>query len=341
MTLTRIGYDQGALVDFYQEALDQLGAVCERTWFDHLQVVAEGTAARLWNAEGTFTEVDLQFSAPETTVPRDASVEVFPGCPLTFRLAELLRPEPIPLEQVVLGHRANSSPPALEVAGKLWHLQRPGASRWRCETAFTPAHHFSLVTLVRCEIQAIDQHWSLHRLALSLPDGELDDTLASELDFLEVAAAPPRPVIWPTLPTSTIKDLLTRALTLELESELKTIRTRQENQLSRELARVDDYFTTYAAEVNERAARRGKDSIKLKTAERLAAARAEHERRRADQVQRHAIRVIPYFDALLIVAEEAWQARVTEARAHEVQTRNALFVPRCRRWFIADASHES
>ena len=33
---------------------------------------------------------------------------------------------------------------------------------------------YSLIALARCDIQAIDQHWSLHRLALSLPGGERD-----------------------------------------------------------------------------------------------------------------------------------------------------------------------
>ena len=40
MKLSRLSPEPAALVDFYQEALDHLGAVCERTWFDRLQLVA-------------------------------------------------------------------------------------------------------------------------------------------------------------------------------------------------------------------------------------------------------------------------------------------------------------
>jgi hypothetical protein len=49
---------------------------------------------------------------------------------------------------------------------------------------FTASNHFSLVALVHCEIQAIDQHWSLHRLALSWPDGARGEALVGSLDFI-------------------------------------------------------------------------------------------------------------------------------------------------------------
>ena len=90
----RLPYASDALVDFYDEALTALGALCERTWHDRLEVVADGTSARLWNDAGDLHEVELWFPAPDDTAPREAAKEVFPGCPLTFRLAEALRPAP-------------------------------------------------------------------------------------------------------------------------------------------------------------------------------------------------------------------------------------------------------
>ena len=40
MKLERLPYAPDALVDFYDEALTALGALCERTWHDHLRAVA-------------------------------------------------------------------------------------------------------------------------------------------------------------------------------------------------------------------------------------------------------------------------------------------------------------
>jgi len=54
--------------------------------------VAEGRAATLWNPLGGLHEVELHFTPADTTSARDAAREVFPGCPLTFQLAEALRP---------------------------------------------------------------------------------------------------------------------------------------------------------------------------------------------------------------------------------------------------------
>jgi len=92
MKIDRIAYEPGLLLEFYQDGLGMLGALCERTWHDRLEIVAEGRPARLWNPEGSLHAVELQFSPAEATSARDASHEVFPGCPLTFLLAEALRP---------------------------------------------------------------------------------------------------------------------------------------------------------------------------------------------------------------------------------------------------------
>lgn len=334
MNLARLSHDPGALVDFYQEALEHLGAVCERTWFDRLQLVAEGRAARPWNDAGALHEAELWFPPPDNTAPRDAAREVFPGCPLTFRLAELLLPTTLTLDRAVLASGDRAQPPTADVAEKLWRTQWPDTGRWRQEAAFKPTHHFSLLALARCEIQAIDQHWSLHRLAIALPGGEPDDTLATALDFAELSPDTPADLAWPRCDAAQLSQWLGHALTETLGPELTTIRQRQENYLRRELERIDTYFTGYAQELSDRAARTHSDTVKLKTDERLAAAKAEHARRRADQVQRHEIRVLPRLDALLLLAEPAWQTTLTTAHHGETISHSAHFVPRCRRWFV-------
>lgn len=333
MKLARLSHDPAALVDFYQEALEHAGAVCERSWFDRLELVAEGRAAQLWNETGTLHETELHFVSPDTVAPRDAAREVFPGCPLTFRLAEMLLPKNLALERAVFVEDGRSQPPTADVAERLWRAQWPHDGRWRLESAFTPTHHFSLLALARCEIQAIDQHWSLHRLALALPDGERDESLAATLDFAELAAEPALTVSWPPCDPFRWAKLLEQALRQELAEELLSIRIRQENYLRRELDRVDDYFEGYAAELKQRAARRQSDHMKFKMEERLAAAQAEHSRRRQDQIQRHEIRILPRFDALLLLAEPAWQAVVAVTHHGQSRVQTAHFAPRARRWY--------
>ncbi|HYG25224.1 MAG TPA: hypothetical protein VEH04_20840 [Verrucomicrobiae bacterium] len=331
MKLARLPHEPAALVDFYQETLEHIGALCERTWFDRLEVVAEGRAARLWHADGSLHEEELHFPAPDSVAPRDASRDVFPGCPLTFQLTESLRPQPLPLERIVLAGDSAPRPPDVGVAEKLFRAQHAGVTRWRLESPFVPAHHFSLLALVRCEIQAIDQHWSLHRVAASLSDGIRDDALAQSFPFFRPARAEGA-IQWPAMDNAGLRTLLSAALAEEVAEDLNTIRVRQENHLRRELTRVDDYFVNYERELSERATRSRNENTKLKADERLAAARAEHQRRRADQVQRHEIRVLPHFDALLLVAEPAWRAAIALTRHAEAQSGPALFIPRARRW---------
>jgi len=122
-------------------------------------------------------------------------------------------------------------------------------------------------------------------------------------------------------------------LEAELAGQLQAIRARQESYLRRELDRIDDYFENYESELASRASRSASRSAKLKTTDRLAAAKAEHTRRRADQVAHHEIRVQPHLDALLLVSEPAWRGSLSLERARVQQTSEALFVPRARRWF--------
>ncbi len=332
MKLAKLAHDPPALLDFFQEGLERLGAICERSWHDRLQMIAEGRAARLWNPDGQLVETEIHFAARGDTAPREAAKEVFPGCPLTFHLAEALRETSLSLQRAILPPSDSGKPPAPDVAEKLWHAQMPGTTRWKMESPFRAAWHFSLLSLTRCEIQAIHQHWSLHRLAVSLPGGARDESLASSLDFCQLAVEPPEPVPWPKSDPAGWQQLLRAALVEELESDLEAIRHRQQNYLSRELDRIDDYFESYEKELTGRLKRPRAGQTRIKSEERLAAAKVEHERRRLDQVQRHEIRAIPHLDALLLVAEPAWQATIAVTRRKETQTIEAVFVPRARQW---------
>jgi hypothetical protein len=222
------------------------------------------------------------------------------------------------------------------VTGKLWRVQFPETHRWRLTSAFAATHHFSLLALVRCEVQAIDQHWSLRRAVVSLPDGAPDAGLAESLEFAESAQDVAPFVAWPSPDPARWRRFLHDALEAELAADLAAIRERQASHLRRELDRVDDYFDHYEAELSARAGRIRNESTKMKTGERLTAAKAEHARRRADQVARHEIRVQPYLEALLLVAEPAWQADVRWEARHQPHEATAHFIPRARRWLVGE-----
>lgn len=330
MKLAKLRHDPLVLADFFQEGFEALGGLCERTWHDRLRVVAEGRAARLWNTDGALIETELHFPPADDAKPRQADREVFPGCPLTFHLVETLCPAELALERAVLRAPDQGKPPATDVAEKLWRAQMKGDAHWLMEPAFAADWHFSLVVLARCEIQAIDQHWSLHRIAVSLPDGQRDEALASGLDFAEINDGPTDPIPWPAPDLAGWQNHLRQAVEQELSSELALIRQRQESYLRRELERVDAYFESYEQELASRRTR--SDTGRVRIEERLASARVEHDRRRHDQVQRHEIRVIPHCDALLLLAEPAWRTCFRSTHHRETRVEPALLVPRARRW---------
>jgi len=240
------------------------------------------------------------------------------------------------LERVVLDGDT-VRPPAADVAEKLWRAQFPKTRRWQLCAPFAAATHHSLFALVRCEIQAIDQHWSLRRVAVSLPDGEPDEALAKSLDLALVTANPGNDPTWPSPEPARWRELLQAALQADLADDLAAIRARQSHHLARELDRVDDYFEHYEQELAARAARNRNELAKSKTAERLAAAKAEHTRRREDQVARHEIQAHAYLEALLLIAEPVWHAGVSVEFAHQPQTLSARFIPRARRWIVTEA----
>jgi len=220
------------------------------------------------------------------------------------------------------------------VAERLWRLQFPATSRWRQESNFAADSHFTLIAVVRSEIQAIDQHWSLHRLAVSWPDGEPDADLSQNLGLLTLTADTSVPSSWPAADPLAWQGWLQRALEHDLEADLVNIRQRQEYYLRRELDRVDNYFADYEQELTTRLQRSRSFNSKTRLAERRSAARLEHERRRLDQVQRHEIRIIPHVDTLLLLAEPAWRVTLLVAEHGEPRRQSAVWVSRTRRWSL-------
>ena len=334
MKLNRATYDPGELLEFYEAGLSTLGALCERTWHDRLEVIADARAALLWNPGGAMHEVELHFTPADTTSAHDAAREVFPGCPLTFQLTEALRPMPLALERFVLADDAAVRPPDAAVAEKLWRFQFVDTARWQMTAPFKADFHFSLVAVVRCEIQAMDQHWSLHRLAVSLPGGETDDNLAHGISFHQETVESTAQIAWPSLDPARWRAMFQTVFENEVAGELAEVRARQENSLRRELERIDDYFENYEQELTARAKRSSNENARTRTADRLAAAKAEHGRRRADQLARHEIRVHPHVDALLLIAEKAWRTSLQVEQSRQARTVDAVFVPRSRRWAL-------
>jgi len=158
--------------------------------------------------------------------------------------------------------------------------------------------------------------------------------LAQSIGFAQLAGELPEAIPWPRRDPAGWEQLIRAACLEELEIDLEAIRQRQQNYLRRELDRIDDYFESYERELNQRLQRQQHGQAKIKGADRLAATKSEHQRRRLDQVQRHEIRVIPHLDALILLAEPAWKASVTTFQHNEGQRCDAMFVPRARRWVV-------
>jgi len=332
MKILRLDYDPTSALLFYEESLSALGALSERTWHDRLEVIAEGPAAKLWNEAGTLHQQELLFASGDAVGARDAASEIFPGCPLTFRLFEALRPAPLAFEKAVISFGTGITVPDAGVMEKLWRNQHPATRRWRLMAEPRPGFHFSLVAVVRCEIQAIDQHWSLHRIALALPGGESDDLLAREISLLEPVQDETM-IEWPVVQSSEWLPLLQKAVESEMTAEIEVVHLRQQQYLRRELERLDEYFAQYEQELTHRSSRAGAAATSSKAADRLAAARAEHARRRIDQVARHEICIQAHIDALLLTAEPCWQVSLEVEEQRAVQALRANYLPRARRWF--------
>ena len=327
MNLQKIPPRPDNLIEFFEEGITTVGGLCERPWHDRLEVIAEGDAARLWQPDGSLFAGEILF--PEEAGPRDARRDVFGGCPLTFALVEAL------WARTGRWHRfaaaADAKPPSMETAQRLWIAEFGTAPQWRA-TPFVSAEHFSVVVTVRCEVQAIDQAWSCHRLAFSLPKGTRDPALEGSLDHLTAASHGPAPE-WPELDSATLGQWVANSLGADMAQELGAIKARQQRYLHRELVRIETYFTQYEAELTERLGRQRKAESKLRYEQRLQAAKADHQRKCAEQIARHAIRIVPHLDGCLLLAEPAFRTRVHWLAGGAVHEIPAVFVPRIRRWF--------
>jgi hypothetical protein len=319
------------LMEFFEEGLHSLGAICERSWHDRLEVLAEGDAARLWRNDDDLFSGELLFRDAGSADPANIETGIFPGCPLTFRLVEALWRRHLAHSRVSLSQEAVTKAPSREVAGKLWQAQFGLHAGWNA-APFLQTWIFSAVAAVRCEVQANDQSWSSHRFAFTLPSGERDASLEFALEQMGVVE--PVGVHWPALDPGLISEWISRAVGSELAFELSKIRERQDLFLRRELHRIDEYFENYARELRERMDRQHKEEAIKRYADRLEATRVEHKRRRTDQIERHTIHVVPHVDALLTVAEPAFSTRVTWRAGREEKIASAIFVPRTRHWHL-------
>jgi hypothetical protein len=320
------------LMEFFEEGLYSLGAICERSWHDRLEVLAEGAAAHLWRDDDDLFSGELLFRDAGSADPANVETGVFPGCPLTFRLVEALWRRHLPNSRASLSQRTVTKAPSRDVADKLWQAQLGLHAGWHA-APFLQTWIFSAVAAVRCEVQANDQSWSSHRFAFTLPSGERDASLEFALE--QMSAVEPVEVGWPALDPDLISGWICCAVGNELAFELSKIRERQYLLLRRELNRIDEYFQNYAHELRERMDRQHKEEAIKRYANRLEATRMEHNRRRTDQIERHTIHVVPHVDALLTVAEPAFATRVSWRAGREEKIAQAIFVPRTRRWHLS------
>ena len=331
MKFSRIKTRSEELVEFCEEALHSLGAVCERSWYDRLEVLAEAEPAHLLQADADFFSGELRFQETGLSQADHTGIEVFPGCPLIFRLVETVWRRQVPYSRVCLSTGDIAKPPANDVAERLWCAQFHSSTGWRT-TPFVTNWAFSILAAIRCEVQAIDQTWSYHRLGFSLPGGDQDGSLEF---MLEQMVQPEQTSLqWPELDLGILNQWIARAIESELAPELSKIKERQQLYLRRELNRIDDYFENYSGELRARMDHQKKEDAKQRYADRLEATQAEHRRRRTDQIERHTIRVIPHVDALLTVAEPAFRTMVNWRAGREEFSATALFVPRTRRWHV-------
>jgi len=325
------------LIDFFSEGLQSVGGVCERTWYDKLEVVVEGPAAKAWNPNDDVVHRELRFLAVDTESAKSAETDIFPGCPLTFQLAETLWSETPSAFRIVCDAPSGKEKPSAQVLRKTWDHTFGD----RGSPEFSPivaTRHFSMVFVVRLEIQSIEQHWALHRIACAWPGAWRDHNLEENLLMLAPQkAVGGEEILWPECsPDEQNKTL--RQLLEGIRDDIGPVLGRQQKYLEKELRRIDLYFTRQIAELKSRARPTGAaKSVHTKIDERIDATRAEHARRREDQVQRHEVVVVPHVDAVTCVAEPAWQCnvRLAKNRGPALADGMFVFVPRLRRWFPA------
>ena len=48
MKLSKLSHDPAALLDFFEEGFETLGAVCQRSWHDRLEIIAIFHGRQKW-----------------------------------------------------------------------------------------------------------------------------------------------------------------------------------------------------------------------------------------------------------------------------------------------------
>ena len=59
-----------------------------------------------------------------------------------------------------------------------------------------------------------------------------------------------------------------------------------------------------------------------------------------NRMARHEIRTHAHLEALLLIAEPGWRTELKIERAHHPRPVSALFVPRARRWIVAEEPND-
>lgn len=329
MKLSRLAYDPAYLLDFYEEILGSCGCLCERTWYDQLFVIPGGRGVTFWPSGAS--EANLRFRSNSESAAIDPARDVFPGSPLNLSICESVLSQ-LTVHRVAL-RTGDQKPPDPDLVERRWNSQFPGRVKMRTTTPFVASAHFSIVAALRCEIQAVDQHWSQHRLAINLATGEPDPQLAEQLAILE-PWSDPAPFDWPEFRQEECRKVLLAALGREAGATVKSVKDRQSKYLQRELATVDRYYADYAGALAGRLIRTRSEAGRSKMQERLEAAKLEHQIRRIDQIKRHEIHVHAHVDALLMVAEPAHKTQVHYVQERQERQQIALWIPRMRSWSL-------
>src|SRR5260370_40764168 len=111
------------LMEFFEQGLHSLGAICERSWHDRLEVLAEGDAARLWREDEELFSGEVYFRDTGSHDPANAQSEGFPGFPRTCRLAESLWRRHLAQSRGCVSPEISVNAPANDVADKLSQAQ--------------------------------------------------------------------------------------------------------------------------------------------------------------------------------------------------------------------------
>jgi len=298
MKIERLIHAPGTWRDFFEEALTSLARCAS----------ARGTTAwKSWpKATAPAVESGRHASRNRTVVSgarnhhgaREAGKQVFPGCPLTFAWRKALRPAPLALEASRVGGRHGRPPARNRRGGKLWRAAvtrnqslatriavRPGAALLaaRPDALRNPGHRTSI--------------GSLRRVAVSVPKRRAGYSLAHPSTLRKFAD---NTDAFPGRSDPSAGGNSSRCAEKALAPTSPRCAIARRKHCGANWTCVDDYFRSITKwKLAARARAAGVKLRSLKAAERLAAAKAEHARRRSDQVARHEIRVHAHLDALL------------------------------------------